>query len=91
MDQGDVVMGNTFRFVLFLAMKRVADRPRKAKFVQKKSKSGTTPYPRGASASAPPRGRKEGRQHRATRDQGGNDRGLNQPILDQQHDSHNHR
>jgi hypothetical protein len=26
---------------------------------EKKSKSGTTPYPRGASASAPPKGRKE--------------------------------
>jgi hypothetical protein len=35
-----------------------------------KSKSGTTPYPRGASASAPPKGRKEGGQRRATREEG---------------------
>jgi hypothetical protein len=45
---------------------------------RKKSKSGTAPYPRGASASAPPKGRKEGGQRRATRDQGGNERGLKQ-------------
>jgi hypothetical protein len=46
---------------------------------KKRSKSGATPYPRGASASAPPKGRKEGGQRRATRDQGGNQRGLKHP------------
>jgi hypothetical protein len=45
---------------------------------KKKSKSGTTPYPRGASASAPPKGRKEGGQRRATREEGGKERGRKQ-------------
>jgi hypothetical protein len=36
---------------------------------KKRSKSGTTPHPRGASASAPQNGRKEGGQRRATREE----------------------
>jgi hypothetical protein len=35
---------------------------------KKKRKSGTAPYPRGASASAPPKGEKEGGQKEAQRD-----------------------
>jgi hypothetical protein len=50
-------------------------RPRTQKI---KIKSGTTPYPRGASASAPPKGRKEGGQRQATREEGGNERGRKQ-------------
>jgi hypothetical protein len=46
--------------------------------IKKKSKSGTTPYPRGASGSAPPKERKEGGQRRATRDEGGKARGRKQ-------------
>jgi hypothetical protein len=44
----------------------------------KKSKSETTPHPRGASASASPKERKEGRQRRATWEEGGNERGRKQ-------------
>jgi hypothetical protein len=36
------------------------------------------PYPSGASASAPPKGRKEGGQRRATREEGGNESALDQ-------------
>jgi hypothetical protein len=45
---------------------------------KKESTSGTTPYPGGASASAPPKGRKEGGQRRATREEGGDERGRKQ-------------
>jgi hypothetical protein len=44
----------------------------------KRSKLGTTPYPRRGSASAPLKGRKEGGQPRATRDEGDNERGRKQ-------------
>jgi hypothetical protein len=43
-------------------------------FQPKKSKSGTMPCPRRASASAPPEGRNDGEQRPAIRDKGGNER-----------------
>jgi hypothetical protein len=52
---------------------------------RQKSESGTTPYPRRASASAPPKGRKEGGQRRATRDQGGSERGRKQLCTSSKH------
>jgi hypothetical protein len=58
---------------------------------KKRGKSRTTPYPRRASASAPPKGRKEGRQRRATRDDGGDDeRGRSNCAPDQQQ-THGHQ
>jgi hypothetical protein len=46
--------------------------------IGKKSKLGTTPHPRRASASAPPEGRKKGRQLLATMGEGCKERGHKQ-------------